>query len=37
MTTQQHPIGSGFLAASTAADVIAGIDMSGRNVIVTAA
>ncbi len=35
MTTKQHPIGSGFLAASTAADVIAGIDMSGKNVIVT--
>ena len=35
MTTKQHPIGSGFPAASTAADVIAGIDMSGRNVIVT--
>ena len=35
MTTKQHPIGSGFPAASTAADVIAGIDMGGRNVIVT--
>ncbi len=35
MTTQQQPIGSGFPAASTAADVIAGIDMSGKNVIVT--
>ena len=35
MTTRQHPIGSGFRAASTAADVIAGIDMSGKNVIVT--
>lgn len=35
MTTKQHPIGSGFPAASTAADVIAGIDMRGKNVIVT--
>ena len=35
MTTKQHPIGSGFPAASTAADVVAGIDMSGKNVIVT--
>ncbi len=35
MTTKQHPIGSGFPPASTAADVIAGIDMSGKTVIVT--
>ncbi len=35
MTGKQHPIGSGFTASSTAADVIAGLDMSGRNVIVT--
>lgn len=35
MTRKQHPIGSGFTAASTADDVLAGIDLSGRNVIVT--
>lgn len=35
MTIQQIPIGSGFPAASTAADVIAGIDMRGRTIIVT--
>ena len=35
MTTKQHPIGSGFSAASTAADVVAGIDMSGKTIIVT--
>ena len=33
--TQQHPIGSPFSAASTAADVIRGIDLSGKNAIVT--
>jgi NAD(P)-dependent dehydrogenase (short-subunit alcohol dehydrogenase family) len=32
---KQHPIGSGFTAASTADDVLAGIDLSGKNVIVT--
>lgn len=31
----QHPIGSGFNAKSTAADVIKGIDLRGRIVIVT--
>ena len=36
MTHKQHPIGTGFTAASTAEDVLAGIDLSGRNVIVTA-
>ncbi|NKZ13867.1 SDR family NAD(P)-dependent oxidoreductase [Mycolicibacterium septicum DSM 44393] len=36
MTQNQRPIGSGFTAASTATDVLAGIDLSGRNVIVTA-
>lgn len=36
MTNKQHPIGSGFTAASTAGDVLAGIDLSGRNAIVTA-
>ncbi len=36
MTNKQHPIGSGFTAASTAAEVVEGIDLTGRNVIVTA-
>jgi len=35
MTTVQAPLGSGFGMRSTAADVIAGIDLSGRRVIVT--
>ncbi|GLY91525.1 SDR family NAD(P)-dependent oxidoreductase [Actinoallomurus iriomotensis] len=35
MTHDQHPIGSGFTAASTADDVLEGIDLSGKNVIVT--
>ena len=35
MTQKQHPIGSGFTAASTTDEVIAGIDLSGRNVVVT--
>lgn len=35
MTGNQHPIGTGFTAAATAEEVIAGIDLSGRNVIVT--
>ncbi|WP_437999647.1 SDR family NAD(P)-dependent oxidoreductase [Sorangium sp. So ce185] len=35
MTNKQHPIGSGFSAASTADDVLRGIDLSGKNVIVT--
>ncbi|HEY4180683.1 MAG TPA: SDR family NAD(P)-dependent oxidoreductase [Kofleriaceae bacterium] len=34
--TAQHPIGSGFPPSSTAADVVAGIDLRGKNVIVTA-
>ncbi|WP_024805614.1 SDR family NAD(P)-dependent oxidoreductase [Nocardia sp. BMG51109] len=34
-TQQQHPIGSGFTAASTAEEVLRGIDLSGKNVIVT--
>lgn len=33
--TPQTPLGSGFGAASTAADVLAGIDLSGRLAIVT--
>src|SRR5258708_24494652 len=35
MSTPQSPIGSGFGAASTAADVIRGIDLRGKVAIVT--
>ena len=35
MTHKQHPIGSGFTAASTADDVLVGINLTGKNVIVT--
>jgi NAD(P)-dependent dehydrogenase (short-subunit alcohol dehydrogenase family) len=35
VTQKQHSIGSGFTAASTADEVLKGIDLSGRNVIVT--
>jgi hypothetical protein len=35
MASLQKPIGSGFGAASTAADVISGIDLSGKVAIVT--
>ena len=35
MTIMQHPIHSGFNAASTAAVVIQGIDLTGKTVIVT--
>src|SRR5918999_3009994 len=35
MTEKQHPIGTGFTAASTADDVLEGIDLSGKNVVVT--
>lgn len=35
MTENQHPIGSGFGAASTADEVIAGINLAGKNAIVT--
>ena len=35
MRTPQQPIGSGFTAASTTNDVIRGIDLTGRTVIVT--
>ena len=35
MTHRQHPIGTGFTPASTAEEVIAGIDLSGRNVVIT--
>ncbi len=35
MSTQQTPLHSGFTAASTAADVIAGTDLSGKTALVT--
>lgn len=35
MSTPQNPIGSPFSAASTAAEVMAGIDLGGRRAIVT--
>ncbi|GAA2618092.1 SDR family NAD(P)-dependent oxidoreductase [Streptomyces axinellae] len=35
MNPKQHPLGSGFTAASTAADVLEGIDLSGINVVIT--
>lgn len=35
MTDQQRPLGSGFTAASTAEDVLAGVDLTGINAIVT--
>ena len=35
MTHAQYPIGTGFTAASTADDVLAGLDLSGRNAVVT--
>lgn len=35
MSTLQAPIGSGFGAASTAADVIKGVDLTGKHVVVT--
>jgi NAD(P)-dependent dehydrogenase (short-subunit alcohol dehydrogenase family) len=35
MRTQQTPLHSGFTAASTAADVVAGIDLSGQTALVT--
>lgn len=35
MSHRQHPIGSGFDATATADDVLAGVDLSGTNVIVT--
>ncbi|EOD62958.1 SDR family NAD(P)-dependent oxidoreductase [Amycolatopsis vancoresmycina] len=35
MTTAQHKIGSGFGATTTAAEVLAGIDLTGRLAIVT--
>lgn len=35
MTHRQHPIGSGFAPASTADDVVSGIDLTGKHAIVT--
>lgn len=35
MTTKQVPIGSGFGMRSTAAEVVAGVDLSGKAVLVT--
>ncbi|RJF75537.1 oxidoreductase [Rhodopseudomonas palustris] len=35
MSTPQTPIGSGFGASATAADVVAGVDLSGQTAIVT--
>jgi NAD(P)-dependent dehydrogenase (short-subunit alcohol dehydrogenase family) len=35
MTTSQHPIGSGFGASTTAAEVISGIDLTGKTALVT--
>ncbi|MQM27643.1 SDR family NAD(P)-dependent oxidoreductase [Glycomyces albidus] len=35
MTQQQHPIGTGFTAATTADEILAGIDLTGRHVVIT--
>lgn len=35
MTHKQHPLKTGFTAAATADEVLVGIDLSGKNVIVT--
>ncbi|TQK86922.1 hypothetical protein FB563_7084 [Streptomyces puniciscabiei] len=35
ITTAQQPIGSGFGAHSTAAEVLAGLDLTGRLAVVT--
>lgn len=35
MPHRQHPIGTGFTAAATADDVLAGLHLTGRNAIVT--
>ncbi|MDR7381516.1 SDR family NAD(P)-dependent oxidoreductase [Promicromonospora iranensis] len=35
MTHRQHPLGTGFTAASTVDDALAGIDLTGKNVVVT--
>lgn len=34
-TSKQQPIGTGFTAASTVDDVLAGIDLTGTNVVIT--
>jgi NAD(P)-dependent dehydrogenase (short-subunit alcohol dehydrogenase family) len=35
MTQKQHPLGTGFTAASTVDEVLEGVDLSGTNVVVT--
>ena len=35
MTHKQHPLGTPFLPASTADEVLAGVDLTGKNAIVT--
>ncbi|MCD0447313.1 SDR family NAD(P)-dependent oxidoreductase [Glycomyces sp. A-F 0318] len=35
MTQRQHPIGTGFTAAATADEILAGIDLSGKHIVVT--
>lgn len=35
MTHAQHPLGTGFAPAATADDILRGVDLRGRNVIVT--
>jgi NAD(P)-dependent dehydrogenase (short-subunit alcohol dehydrogenase family) len=35
MTPKQHPIGTGFTAASTVDEVLEGIDLTGTNIVVT--
>lgn len=35
MIADQHPLGSGFTAAATAADVLEGVDLTGREFVVT--
>lgn len=36
MAHNQHPLGTGFTAAATADEVVSGLDLSSKNVIVTA-
>ncbi|HYQ16401.1 MAG TPA: SDR family NAD(P)-dependent oxidoreductase, partial [Polyangiaceae bacterium] len=35
MTHRQHPLGTGFTASSTADDVLRGLDLTGKNVVIT--
>lgn len=35
MTAQQTPLGTPFTASSTAADILSGLDLTGREVVVT--